>query len=164
MQAGAVFVSGGAQPDMVQPADCCLCLTCLQILPTAFLASHDEVSSVSGVWSTVWTEGCPSEPAALRMFAPELAGLIAGGIASSSWDRKKGAAKVRLRSRCAVGNTLTSMGTCLRIAVVDTDLESATIKCSIAQFASNHISFLAIFRFKQVPAKPRVCHAVACTL
>lgn len=69
-------------------------LCCLQILPTAFLASHDETSCVSGVWSTVWTEGCPSEPAALRMFAPEIAGLIAGGIVSSSWDRKKAAAKV----------------------------------------------------------------------
>lgn len=75
----------------------------MQILPTAFLASHDEVSSVSGVWASVWSEGCPSEPAALRMFAPELAGIIAGGIASSSWDRKKGAAKVRLRGLLAGG-------------------------------------------------------------
>lgn len=67
----------------------------MQILPTAFLASHDEVSSVSSVWGGVWSEGCPSEPAALRMFTPELAGLVAGGVMSSSWDRKKGAAKVR---------------------------------------------------------------------
>eukprot|EP00878_Enallax_costatus_P009355 GHUV01009777.1.p1 GENE.GHUV01009777.1~~GHUV01009777.1.p1 ORF type:complete len:703 (+),score=264.85 GHUV01009777.1:111-2219(+) len=77
-----------------------------QILPVAFLACHDESSSVSGVWSMVWSEGSPSEPAALRMFAPELAGMIAGCMASSSWDRKKAAAKALLAVADVAGEQL----------------------------------------------------------
>jgi hypothetical protein len=64
------------------------------VLPVAFLASHDEVASVSSAWGAVWSEGCPSEPAALRLHARELAGLIAGGLGSSMWGRKRSAAKV----------------------------------------------------------------------
>jgi hypothetical protein len=69
-------------------------LLLLQILPVAFIASHDESSSAAAAWTPVWTEGCPSEPAALRLHTPELAGLISGALQSSSWGRKRSGAKV----------------------------------------------------------------------
>lgn len=89
-------------PDACTPslaADLRWCVAChahthTQVLPVAFLASHDEVASVSSAWGAVWSEGCPSEPAALRLHARELAGLIAGGLGSSMWGRKRSAAKV----------------------------------------------------------------------
>ncbi|KAF6252864.1 armadillo-type protein [Scenedesmus sp. NREL 46B-D3] len=64
-----------------------------QVLPVAFTASHDESASVASAWAAVWSQGCPSEPAALRLHAPELAGLLAGGLSSSAWPRKRAAAK-----------------------------------------------------------------------
>ncbi|WIA23756.1 hypothetical protein OEZ85_000433 [Tetradesmus obliquus] len=64
-----------------------------QVLPVAFVASHDEVASVASAWVAVWSQGCPSEPAALRLHAAELAGLLAGGLGSSAWPRKRAAAK-----------------------------------------------------------------------
>lgn len=67
---------------------------CLQVLPVAFVASHDEVTAVASAWAAVWSQGCPSEPAALRLHAAELAGLLAGGLGSSAWPRKRAAAKV----------------------------------------------------------------------
>lgn len=69
----------------------------LQILPVAFLASHDEASSVASAWGTVWSQGCSSEPATLRMHAAELAGLVVGGLGSSAWPLKRSASKVGLR-------------------------------------------------------------------
>lgn len=86
----------------------CLPVTCRsthaapppQILPVAFLASHDGVAAVAAAWAPVWSEGCPSEPAALRLHAAELASLLGGGFSSNSWERKKAAGQV---SRPAAG-------------------------------------------------------------
>jgi proteasome component ECM29 len=70
------------------------------VLPVAFIASLDEEAAVASAWGNVWGQGAASEPAALRLYAPELAGLVAGGLASSSWPRKRAAAKARVVALC----------------------------------------------------------------
>jgi hypothetical protein len=67
----------------------------MQVLPVAYVASYDESLPMASAWAAVWSQGCPSEPAALRLHAPELARLLAGGLGSSAWPRKRSAAKVR---------------------------------------------------------------------
>eukprot|EP00775_Hariotina_reticulata_P014281 gene14281-14431_t len=84
-----------SRDDAVRQAGGLLLRELLRESPDTFArhASQDESSTVSTPWQAVWAEGCPSEPAALRLHCQELVGLIAGSLSSSSWPRKKGAAQ-----------------------------------------------------------------------
>ena len=63
----------------------------------------DSSPEVSSVWGSIWSEGAPSEAAALRMYGGETAGVVREGLASSNWGRKKAAAEVRRRGGWAEG-------------------------------------------------------------
>ena len=69
------------------------------VLPVAFVGRMDDSADVAAAWGSVWEDGAPSEAAALRTHAAELAALLAGGLRSSSWGRKKACAEA-LTSMC----------------------------------------------------------------
>ncbi|GFH33713.1 uncharacterized protein HaLaN_33122, partial [Haematococcus lacustris] len=53
----------------------------------------DEDKEVAAVWKEVWEEGCASEAGALRLYAQEITALLASGLASQHWGRKKACAQ-----------------------------------------------------------------------
>ncbi|KAL6762246.1 proteasome stabiliser-domain-containing protein [Haematococcus lacustris] len=62
-------------------------------LPLAFGAKMDEDKEVAAVWKEVWEEGCASEAGALRLYAQEITALLASGLGSQHWGRKKACAQ-----------------------------------------------------------------------
>lgn len=66
-----------------------------QVLPVAFAARLDTSSpEVAAAWGLVWSEGAPSEGAALRAYGAEVLGVLLGGLGASAWGHKAAAAKV----------------------------------------------------------------------
>lgn len=57
------------------------------------LACQDEDADVAALWKEVWEEGTGSGAAAVRLYLPEIVPLVAEGLASQQWGRKRGAAK-----------------------------------------------------------------------
>ncbi|GBF95386.1 hypothetical protein Rsub_07814 [Raphidocelis subcapitata] len=89
-----------------------------EVLPVAFLGKMDSSSEVAAAWGAVWEEGAPSEAAALRMHAGELAGLLAGGLRASSWGRKVACAEALASMAELAGGALSQHAPALAAVLV----------------------------------------------
>eukprot|EP00899_Mesostigma_viride_P010697 jgi/Mesvir1/19629/Mv09917-RA.4 len=73
------------------------------VLPLAFFARQDEEAPVASLWSEVWEENSSSQAATVRLHLGEISTLCHQGLVSSSWGRKKQAAKAVKSLAEAVG-------------------------------------------------------------
>ena len=53
----------------------------MQVLPTAFVARHDEEKDVAALWGEVWEEATSGGAAALRLYITDIVPLVTSGAA-----------------------------------------------------------------------------------